>query len=555
METSWGASADDWGGVGLIDPADSTSEADLERLLAQVDVSALGKKAKPKSKPSLPAPPPPPKPPTAATVDAEPIVELGFVSPYPEAPAKAWHFPSKVGGEPVWLLPERLPTDSLHCAAGCGRQMRFLMQLYCPRPEVPHAYHRSLMLFCCGGKCLRSPGGWRALRCNLPQDVPWYNEHPDGTWSAHGREALHTDGAVGAASTDGAESADALAALEVHFDEHMARAVAQGHLSEAVADALTDEIAAKPDSAARCEAMRRIMREHPDRTHGAGEAGASADALATETSAATTATTAASIAAATAVATAAMPPVASAAAAVPSSPLPSLPELLISVDLEGDWRALLTDADAHDEAEAQRLFTAYEASAAAAPGGDGVESAVVSAGASGSASDGGSARAAERPSGGTREDDEDLAAVDDEEVEESFYAFQRRTSAHPQQALRYNRAMYAEPLWAGTAGRPPPGMPPSCPRCGARRNFEFQLMPQLLCELEEHGYVESATSLATSMLGPQAARAGAPEAPSDGLDWGTLVVYTCSASCATAEGAVAEHCGYAEEYVWHQLIG
>jgi len=550
MDKGWGADA--WGG-------DSTSEADLERLLAQVDVSALGKKAKPKSKPSLPAPPPPPKPPS---VDAEPVVELGFVSPYPEAPAKAWHFPSKVGGEPVWLLPERLPTDSLHCAAGCGRQMRFLMQLYCPRPEVPHAYHRSLMLFCCGGKCLRSQGGWRALRCNLPQDMPWYVEHPDGTWSAHGREALHTDGAdgvVGAASTDGAEGAAAQAALEAHFDEHMARAVAQGHLSEAAADAMTDEIAAKSDSAARCEAMRRIMREHPDRTYGAGEASVSADALATETSAAATATTAAATAAATAVATAAadafataaMPPVASAAAAVPSSPLPSLPELLISVDLEGDWRALLTDADAQAEAEAQRLFTAYEASAAATLGGGGLES----AGASGSASDGGSARAAERPSGGSREDDEDLAGVDDEEVEESFYAFQRRTSAHPQQALRYNRAMHAEPLWAGTAGRPPPGMPPSCPRCGARRNFEFQLMPQLLCELEEHGYVESATSLAASMLGPRAARAGAPEAPSDGLDWGTVVVYTCSASCATAEGAVAEHCGYAEEYVWHQLIG
>jgi hypothetical protein len=166
--------------------------------------------------------------------------------------------------------------------------MRFLMQLYCPRPEVPHAYHRSLMLFCCGGKCLRSQGGWRALRCNLPQDMPWYVEHPDGTWSAHGREALHTDGAdgvVGAASTAGAEGADAQAALEAHFDEHMARAVAQGHLSEAAADAMTDEIAAKPDSAARCEAMRRIMREHPDRTYGAGEASGSADALATETTA------------------------------------------------------------------------------------------------------------------------------------------------------------------------------------------------------------------------------------------------------------------------------
>ena len=52
--------------------------------------------------------------------------------------------------------------------------------------------------------------------------------------------------------------------LEAQFDEHVKRAVAQGRLSEAAADAMTDEIAARPDSAARCEAMRRIMSEHPE---------------------------------------------------------------------------------------------------------------------------------------------------------------------------------------------------------------------------------------------------------------------------------------------------
>ena len=38
------------------------------------------------------------------------------------------------------------------------------------------------------------------------------------------------------------------------------RAVAQGRLSAAEADAMTDQIASKPNNAARCEAMRRTMR-------------------------------------------------------------------------------------------------------------------------------------------------------------------------------------------------------------------------------------------------------------------------------------------------------
>ena len=75
--------------------------------------------------------------------------------------------------------------------------------------------------------------------------------------------------------------------LEAQFDEHMERAVAQGRLSEAVADAMTDEIAAKPDSAARCEAMRRIMREHPEPSApismGAAKGGTKVGARAEET--------------------------------------------------------------------------------------------------------------------------------------------------------------------------------------------------------------------------------------------------------------------------------
>ena len=478
MSDFFTAGADDWGDeVGSLhndEPSNggshsteyngqTSTDADLELLLSQVDVSTLGKKPKPPPKPPpLTAPTP-----TTTAVQANPV-ELGFVSSYPDGPAQAWHFPSKVGGEPVWLLPERLPVHLLSCTAGCGRPLRFLLQLYCPRPEVPHAYHRSLMLFCCGGACLRSPGGWRAIRCNLPEEVPWYQEHQDGSWTVHGREQLLNQSTVGDMRT---------------------RADADAH-------------------------------------SGSGSS-RSAMALATPATIAT----------------------------VPLAPIPgpSLPELLISIDLEGDWRSLLAETDALAEADARRLLQAYEASEAAAS-------------ASGNAAVGGagacaaselplrpsSAKTAERLSGGSaREDDDDLTAADEEDVEESFFAFQRRSSAHPQQALRYNREPGAEPLWAGTRGRLTDA-PPCCARCGAPRTFEFQLMPQLLCELEGHGYEES---LPASMLTPMAVdRDAASEERSDGLDWGVVAVYTCAASCATASGPSSDQCGYAEEFVWHQLI-
>jgi hypothetical protein len=53
---------------------------------------------------------------------------------------------------------------------------------------------------------------------------------------------------------------ETLKTLEAQFDQHLERAVAQGRLSAAEADSMTDQIASKPNNAARCEAMRRTMR-------------------------------------------------------------------------------------------------------------------------------------------------------------------------------------------------------------------------------------------------------------------------------------------------------
>ena len=66
---------------------------------------------------------------------------------------------------------------------------------------------------------------------------------------------------AGIKSADKEGSVVPASALEARFDEHLKRAVAHGRLSEAEAYAMTDQIAAKPNTAARCKAMRRFMTE------------------------------------------------------------------------------------------------------------------------------------------------------------------------------------------------------------------------------------------------------------------------------------------------------
>ena len=94
---------------------------------------------------------------------------------------------------------------------------------------------------------------------------------------------------------------------------------------------------------------------------------------------------------------------------------------------------------------------------------------------------------------------------------------------------------------AAARGRAPPA--PPCARCGAPRWFEFQILPQLLGAIEPEADGGGGG-------GSDGAAAANPLAPSAGsLDWGTACVYTCSASCAGADGGE-----YAEEYVWHQAL-
>lgn len=84
----------------------------------------------------------------------------------------------------------------------------------------------------------------------------------------------------------------------------------------------------------------------------------------------------------------------------------------------------------------------------------------------------------------------------------AFIRFQNRIAKKQGQCLRYARWDDKAVLWVSSRALPGVNGIPYCPRCGAARKFEFQVLPQLLGNV---------------------------------LDiWGTLVVYTCSKSCSPA---------------------
>ena len=108
--------------------------------------------------------------------------------------------------------------------------------------------------------------------------------------------------------------------------------------------------------------------------------------------------------------------------------------------------------------------------------------------------------------------------------------FQRVVARAPQQVLRY--CWDGAPLWPVP---PPPGFAASVPRCGgcgAARRFEMQLMPHVLVGLD---------ALEDGGAGDGS---GAP-APAPALDFLTVLVFSCEASCDGAGGGLLE-----EEHVF-----
>jgi len=94
-----------------------------------------------------------------------------------------------------------------------------------------------------------------------------------------------------------------------------------------------------------------------------------------------------------------------------------------------------------------------------------------------------------------------------------YVRFLTRVALAKDQVLRYARWRDESALWVHEEGTRAAATAPACPRCGGPRQFEFQVLPQLLFYLK----VDADSSL--------------PEIGKRGCDWGTLAVYTCAQSC------------------------
>lgn len=139
-------------------------------------------------------------------------------------------------------------------------------------------------------------------------------------------------------------------------------------------------------------------------------------------------------------------------------------------------------------------------------------------------------------------------------MDKTFQKFADRLSQNPEQVLRYEFAgsplLYSKTdkvgklLAAGqenanakvkTQGSSTTGSMkvPRCANCGAERVFELQLTPHAITELE------------------------ADEISVDGMDWGTVILGTCSQDCLE-HGKKEGEVGYVEEWIgvqWEELAG
>lgn len=110
--------------------------------------------------------------------------------------------------------------------------------------------------------------------------------------------------------------------------------------------------------------------------------------------------------------------------------------------------------------------------------------------------------------------EDDLEAYAAPETDKVFQKFKRRIEYNPEQIIRYKRG--GKPLWI--ASQPLPENIPNCEYCNSPRQFECQLMPQMLTLLKEND-----------------------------LDWGIVAVYTCNQSCTDING-------YKIEFVFKQDV-
>lgn len=111
-----------------------------------------------------------------------------------------------------------------------------------------------------------------------------------------------------------------------------------------------------------------------------------------------------------------------------------------------------------------------------------------------------------------------LLNLTDQQEDETFSQFRLIVDAYPDQILRYDRG--GSVLYISSENQV--SEIPICSECNGERQFEFQIMPQLL------NFLNFEVALKC-------------------IDWGILAVFTCKRSCASKNG-------FSAEFIWKQDI-
>jgi pre-rRNA-processing protein TSR4 len=404
------------------------------------------------------------------------LVGLGFVQPVEQAwKVSRHHFPSKVGGTPAWLDPINLPYGKQVLCGICDNPLQFLLQVYAPLEDQPEAFHRTLYVFICPNMaCLqqdqhhqcKQPAekpcrSIRVFRSQLPRNNSFYSYSPP---NPDGQDSPSCDG-VALCTWCGAW---------------------KGH-----------------KACAACKQTRYCSRNHQIEHWRAGHSGFCRQVQAAKSAGHPEPGSTKDVESVKVEAGELMPedlhePYKKNLPGIACAASDKLwPEFELVVDEEYNYEAEDNDRSnpgpqmEAGQSRAKQLLDEYER---------------------------------------RRKAGEEFSASDLQEVQEAsqeqqhWVSFQARISRAPEQVLRYCRSQDAKPLWPLLDGQPKKSTDiQPCSHCGGPRNFELQVLPQLLYFLRVKNEPSS-------------------------LDWATITVFSCTASCTSGVSN-----GYAEEFAWVQL--
>jgi pre-rRNA-processing protein TSR4 len=91
---------------------------------------------------------------------------------------------------------------------------------------------------------------------------------------------------------------------------------------------------------------------------------------------------------------------------------------------------------------------------------------------------------------------------------------------------------------------------PSCPHCGSRRIFEYQLMPNLINILgKETGTGEEDNTTTDEQRKETVQRLLKSDPEGRGMEWGTILVFSCEKDCCLGPGNKEKQGAWSEELV------